>query len=156
DAVGDERFAQRADREERRVVHRNEPRDWSSASGNGPVKLQPRAACKPMRRNRRWCSRAARLQPVVDREPGPGWRDIHRSEVAGMGTRRDGEARGGLVALERTDARCVVVEHIVPRPSEAKHLVVEGIVVPDDASADRSNIARLELVGPVVEYMRFG
>ena len=104
-----------------------------------------------MRRDRRRPVGRGCRQRALDHQPAARRRNRDARPIAGGHARSDGDAHGILVVLQRADAGCIVVGEVVPRPPESQAVIVERVVVADDAAGDHAQSARLQLLGPRAE-----
>ena len=154
DAVRDERAAQDVDEELRRVVHRQRVPGRRRSERHRAAQIELRAAGQAVRVERRCCARSRRLQPVVDHETAAGWIDADDRLIARRDAWRDGDANRVFVELERADAGRVAFAQVVPRPAGAQRLVLEPVVIADEAAFDAAKAERLEVLGPGIEHVR--
>ena len=120
-------------------------------SGTAPLRTQARASRQPMRRDRRRPVGRGCRQRALHHQPAARRRNRDARPIAGGHARSHGDAHGILVVLQRADAGCIVVGEVVPRPPESQAVIVERVVVADDAAGDHAQSARLQLLGPRAE-----
>ena len=85
---------------------------------------------------------ANRHQPVVDLQAAAFWAHLNGNRIARRGAGANDEIDRALVVGQRAHRRRISVRQVVERPAVAQALVIEEVVVADDAAFD-SRDARL-------------
>ncbi len=97
------------------------------------------------------------LAPVATRltsvNPAPA-DSHHLRRVTRLRCRADDKGRHILVELERADGRGVAELQVVPCPSRADALIVEGLIVADDPAVDLLDAGSAQRRRPLVENGR--
>ncbi len=151
DARRDERLAQGADEVQRRIDDGDVAADALRGERNRAARLEDRAAGAALRFQRERTLRRRRLHRASQGQPAAGRLDAGQGRLVYRCTRRDHEAGGVLIELQRPDAGREAPVEIVPGPAGPEQHVGQPVVVADHAAGDHGNPPRLQLTRPAAE-----
>ena len=152
DAARGQRVLQRLDEEQRRIHDRNRASDRRCAEGDRARDFELRLFEVATVVDGRFGSGRGGPGAVEDDETGSVF-ETDRGRSADRCSRRHHQRGNVLVVLQRADRSGVAVLQVVPRPACPEPLVVERLIVADDAAVDLADPGGRERADPLVEHV---